>query len=164
MAAIRCLAAQYVAEARVAVWLATCNVRGVAPVTADLLAELCRQWPDAGVSPESLHLLTRLRFTPAARRKWARHFRLRWRVTWRRLAARSELPAAAQAAKAVFFCFADRFLGSFCGPETGYPIGPENGSLCSVQYQTGPQSWCHFRSPEREPPETVTGPCFFVLD
>ena len=58
LAAVRCLAAQYVAEARVAVWLAACNVRGVAPVTADLVAELCRQWPDAGVSPESLRLLT----------------------------------------------------------------------------------------------------------
>ena len=124
LAAVRCLAAQYVAEARVAVWLATCNVRGVAPVTADLVAELCRQWPDAGVSPESLHLLTRPRFTPAARRKWARHFRLRWRVTWRRLAARSELPAAAQAAKA-FFWFSDRFSELFCGPESGHPVGTQ---------------------------------------
>ena len=110
LAAIRCLAAQYIAETRVAMWLATCNVRGVAPVTSDLVAELCRQWPDAGVSSQSLHLLARLRFASGPRRKWARRFRLRWRVTWRRLAARSELPASTQAAKACSYVPKGPFL------------------------------------------------------
>ena len=102
---MKCLAAQYVAETRVAMWLATCNVRGVAPSTADALSELVRQWPAQAASESSAELLRRLRFVRSARRRWAHHFRLRWRATWRRLPARSELNAVSEALKVVlFFC------------------------------------------------------------
>jgi hypothetical protein len=83
--------------------LATCNVRGVAPSTADAFSELVRQWPAEAASESSAELLRRLRFVRSARRRWAHHFRLRWRVTWRRLPARSELNVASEVLKAVLF-------------------------------------------------------------
>ena len=77
--------------------MATCNVRGVAPSTVDIIGELVRQWPSHAVSAQS-----RVRFQRSARRRWAQHFRLRWRVRWRRLSARSELSAVPEAQKAFF--------------------------------------------------------------
>jgi hypothetical protein len=102
-AAVSFLGAQYLCETRVVIWMATCNVRGVAPSTIDIIGELVRQWPSNAVSAQSIEWLRRVRFVRSARRRWAQHFRLRWRVRWRRLSARSELSAVPEAQKAFFF-------------------------------------------------------------
>jgi len=81
-------AGRLIAELRVLGFLADANARGVALSTAQLAALLRQAWPRATLGSKSLRFLLRLRHVPRARESWARQFRSRWDVRWRRLPLR----------------------------------------------------------------------------
>ena len=81
-------AGRLIAELRVLGFLADANARGVAMATAQLAALLRQAWPRATLGSKSLRFLLRLRHVPRARESWARQFRNRWDVRWRRLPLR----------------------------------------------------------------------------
>lgn len=112
--------AQLAAESKAASWLTEANERGVAPHVHQLLAEFRRSWPAAGRSGCSQGFLLRLRHKPVACKGWAKQFRRRWHVTFRRLPARPHLTPEEMNQKAIWdqkwVQKAVPFLGSFFDP------------------------------------------------
>ena len=82
-----------VAEARLAMWLATVNSQGVAVSAAQLVARLRILWPPAARGWQCDAFLARIRQWPRRRKAYAKTFRLRWGVSWRRLPSRANLDA-----------------------------------------------------------------------
>ena len=80
-----------VAEARLAMWLVSVNTQGVAVNTAQLVAKLRALWPPAARGWQCDAFLARVRQWPRRRKAYAKTFRLRWGVTWRRLPSRANL-------------------------------------------------------------------------
>jgi hypothetical protein len=80
-----------VAEARLAMWLVTVNSQGVAVSTAQLVARLRMLWPPAARGWQCEAFLARVRQWPRRRKAYAKTFRARWGVSWRRLPSRANL-------------------------------------------------------------------------
>jgi hypothetical protein len=85
-------AACLIAEAQTLEWLLTANARGVAPSAAALLVQMRAHWPAACRDARYLRYFFRLRHIATARKNWARRFRARWGVSWKRLPARADVP------------------------------------------------------------------------
>ena len=82
-----------IAEARTALWLLSANAAGAAVSAASLVDKLRESWPAAARTWRSDVLLQRLRLWPQRRKAYAKAFRRRWDVGWRRLPARVDIPA-----------------------------------------------------------------------
>ena len=81
-------AGRLIAELRVLGFLAEATARGVAVSTPHLAALLRRAWPLVALGHRARKFLLRLRDLPRVREAWARQFRVRWDVRWRRLPMR----------------------------------------------------------------------------
>ena len=93
-------AANLVAEVRCLTWLMQHNMRVVTVLSSQLICRFRRFWPAACRSRRSFSLLLRLRHMKAQRAQWARSFRRRWHVGWRRLHHAMLLPPEEAAARA----------------------------------------------------------------
>ena len=91
---MRFLVSLVLAESRVALWLARANTSGVAVSSAQLSSCLRAAWPPRGRSWNSERFLIRLRQLTHLRKQFAKAFRRRWGIRWRRLPARAEFVAA----------------------------------------------------------------------
>jgi hypothetical protein len=83
-----------VAELRAAVWLRRANAAGVAASRAQLLTAFRRGWPPAALGMRAERFLDALKERPLFARRVAQQFRRRFHVTWRRMAARGDVPEA----------------------------------------------------------------------
>jgi hypothetical protein len=122
-------AAQLLAELRVAAWLRAANDRGVAPSRSKLVIELLRGWPSAADGARAHARATALRTRQGLCRHWARPFRVRWAVTWRRRPARGDLDAATvrnrvARQKAAENQTPSRKVGPSLGPKSGPTFWP----------------------------------------
>ena len=81
-------AGRLIAELRVLGFLAEANARGVAVSTPHLAALLRKAWPSVTLGHRARKFLLRLRHLPRVREAWAKQFRVRWDVRWRRLPMR----------------------------------------------------------------------------
>ena len=80
-----------IAEARVALWLLEQNVSGVAVTTATAVARLQAAWPSEHASWLADRFLNRVQASPRSRKAYAKAFRRRWTISWRRLPARADM-------------------------------------------------------------------------
>lgn len=109
-----------IAEARTALLLLAANAAGAAVSAASLIDKMRESWPAAARTWRSHVLLQRLRLWPQRRKAYAKAFRRRWDVGWRRLPARVDIPAEELLRRA--------------------PWGPKKKTIW------GPQKWSLFRT------------------
>jgi hypothetical protein len=82
-----------VAEAWLAMWLAVVNTQGVAISASHLVARLRTLWPTDARGWQCDAFLARIRQWPRRRKAYAKTFRARWGVSWRRLPSRANMDA-----------------------------------------------------------------------
>ena len=115
-----------VAKARVAMWLVSVNSPGVAVSTAQLVARLRVLWPPAARGWQRDAFLARARQWPRRRKAYAKTFRLRWGVAWRRLPSRANLDAD----DLLFRASCDQFFYRKWVPGRGATFGTHFWGLC----------------------------------
>ncbi len=128
-ARLRFLVSLALAESRVALWLVRANTRGVAVSSAQLSSCLRAAWPSRGRSWNSERFLIRLRQLTHLRKQFAKAFRRRWGIRWRRLPARAEFVAADLLVRV--FPRA-RTRDTKRGPILGTKNGPTNGDRAGI--------------------------------
>ena len=137
-----------IAEARTALWLLSANAAGAAVSAASLVDKLREAWPAAARTWRSDVLLQRLRLWPQRRKAYAKAFRRRWDVGWRRLPARVDIPAEELLRRAP----RGQKKNHFWAPKMGSLFGFKNGYLFSCvciekgpgkEPRLGPHFWVH---------------------
>ena len=128
-ARLRFLVSLVLAESRVALWLVRANTRGVAVSSAQLSSWLRAAWPSRGWSWNSERFLIRLRQLTHLRKQFAKAFRRRWGIRWRRLPARAEFVAADLLVR---FRSQARTRDTKRGPMLGTKNGPRFGDRAGI--------------------------------
>ena len=119
----------FVAEYHTTLWLLSQNNKGIAVPSPALLRFYLAQWERPATSAECYDHLQRIQ-RQHYERKWLHSFRKRWNVMWRRLPARSPLPADEARRKAPHACAECRAKKTDATP---------------ILVQSGSQKWTTFR-------------------
>ena len=132
-------AGRLIAELRVLGFLAEANARGVAVSTFHLAALLRKAWPLVTLGHQARKFLLQLRHLPRVREAWARQFRLRLDVRWRRLPMRpllrpEDVRRRARPSTAV------HTRGALLGPKCGALFRPRiSAPSCTFWLGRGPE-------------------------
>lgn len=109
-------AAFFIAERYLYQWLVDCNVKGIAPTTSVCFEHLVVFWPDSSRGDKMQGWFAEAGSQERKREMWARRFRRRWAIKYKKLPQHAPLSDTSISRKAIWFDFVVEFWFLFWFP------------------------------------------------